>query len=245
MPASLLAGCAAGEPIESFERDFQLLEEKAPARISAEFMVEVTRQGRPVVAEHVFGWGGGQDTVDAYCMVHAGVDRCATWFVSFESPGPMTVFADLCGELYSQPFAFALQPSAESFTFQSHVTIEADTASCGRASPQQCGGDAFATAALEIETVDPSGNPVDVRGVRYEFDEDGSYAADCLEGYGRGCAEWASQHTKPGRYRATVDVCGDSFSTPWVTVEADDSGCKAIAEHVALVVDERGCDYSG
>ena len=242
----LAVGCAVGEPIDSLERELELeLAVEAPAAVRAEFIVEVTDRGRPVVADSVFAWNGGLQAGDAHCMIHAGLGRCATWFVELESTGPMTLFAELCGELYAQPLALALQPSTEAFTFSSHVTIEADATACGRVLPLACDGEAFADPALSITVLDTDGNPAAVRGLSVRHDDHPAAPADCLEGYGHGCSEWASQHTNPGRYRAEVDVCGQSYDSGWVTVTADDSGCKAIAQAVTIVVGKGACDYRG
>ncbi|MEM6996673.1 MAG: hypothetical protein AAF721_39580, partial [Myxococcota bacterium] len=117
-------GCASGEPVGRFDRDLQLAEEEGVV-VDAELIVEVTQHGVPLIADAVWLWDGGANAVDAHCMIHQGLGKCGTWFAEMEADGPITVFADVCGELYSQPLAFAIEPGADSFAFESHLSVEA------------------------------------------------------------------------------------------------------------------------
>lgn len=243
IPAALAAGCASGEPVQPLERALSLGESE-PTIIDTELVVEVSADGVPIVADAVWLWDGESEAADAHCMIHRGLGQCQTWFAEMEAEGPLTVFAEVCGELYSQPLAFSIEPGADSFAFSSHISIEADATQCGRTVPQTC-ADQGTEPALLVSTVDDRGDAVAVSDVQIEWNDTAMTTADCLEGPGRGCTEWASQHMTTGRYRASVEVCGETFTSEWLNVFADDSGCKAISETIALVVDPKTCRYAG
>lgn len=239
-PALLAAACAAGEPVDTLDRDL-VLGEDDPTLIDAELVVEVSDEGRAVIADAVWLADASGDPVEAYCMVHAGLDRCETWFVEAETEGPITLHAEVCGQVYSQSITFALDPAAEDLAWSSHVGIEADASACGRTKPGTCeevGGD----AAFEVTTIDEQGNPIEVSSLTVEREGDPAAAADCMDAaIAPQCTDWASQQRSPGRYRAFAMHCGKMFRTEWVDVRADDSGCKVIPETVALVVGAHDC----
>ena len=240
LPALLAAACAAGEPIDTLDRDL-VLGENDPTLIDAELVVEVSDEGRSVIADAVWLADGSGEPVEAYCMVHAGLDRCETWFLEAETEGPITVHAEVCGQVYSQSIAFAVDPAADDLAWSSHVGIEADASACGRTKPGTCeesGGD----AAFEVTTVDEHGNPIRVSTLTIEREGDPVVAADCMDGaIAPRCTDWASQQRIPGRYRAFAMHCGKLFRTEWVDVYADDSACKVVPEAVELVVPPHAC----
>ncbi len=241
--ATVSAGCASGEPTGRLSRDLDLAETER-ALIDAELIVEVTNKGIPVIADAVWLWDGGAESADADCMIHQGLGRCGTWFASMEAQGPITVFADVCGELYSQPLAFAVSESADSFALSTQLTVEADATHCGRQLPMTCEDESI-EPALNVTTVDPDGEPLAVRNVEIEVSAGDSVRADCLEGVSaRGCTEWASQHTKAGRYRAVVKHCGETVHSDWVGVVTDDSGCKTIPKSIEVELDPAACEFA-
>ena len=239
--APLTVGCASGESIESLERASDLARDEVPL-INAELIVEVADEGHPVVADAVWLVDGSGDRTQAYCMVHEGLGRCATWFGQVQSEGPISVVAEVCGESFSEQLLFAVEPGADDLSFSSHFTVRADATQCGR-TPQSC-EDMSTEPALSVSIVDGQGDAIAAGAVQIER-EDGTIApADCIEGFaGAGCSEWASQYRWMGRYRAVASHCGETFRTDWINVGADDSGCKAIAEAVELVVQSEACDY--
>lgn len=240
----LTVGCAAGEPTHRLSRDLDLAESER-FTLDVEFIVEVTNAGSPVIADAVWLWDGREEAAEAHCMIHQGLGRCGTWFASMETEGAVTVFAEVCGELYSQPLAFAVGPATDSLAVSTHISIEADATHCGRTVPLACDNDEL-YPALEVTTVDEAGKPFAVREVMIESSAGGAATADCLEGVSaRGCTEWASQHAKPGEYRAVVAYCGQTLYSDWVGVVSDDSGCRTISEALEFVVEPGSCRYDG
>lgn len=240
--STLVSGCAAGEPIDPLARALSLAEDAPGAGIKTELVIEVTEEGLPSIADAVWVWDGIADSVPAYCMVHEGLGKCATWFVSVDAQGPVTVFAEVCGGVYSNALALAgVEDRDESLYFDGHVTVQADASACGRDIPAPCGADTDGPA-LDIATVDRNGDPVDVRRVLVQYNNEPSEPADCLEwSVGQGCSQWGSQRRSVGRYRAAVAYCGVTTTSEWVDVVPDDSGCKPIPEAVELVVDPAAC----
>ncbi|MEM6994352.1 MAG: hypothetical protein AAF721_27810, partial [Myxococcota bacterium] len=121
---------------------------------------------------------------------------------------------------------------------------EADASHCGRAQALTC-DNVSDTPGLYVSVVDPQGDPLAFRDVEVEVFNAGAAVGDCQEAVSaQGCSEWASQHTQPGRYRARVEHCGETFFSEWIAVPADDSGCKAISQATELVVDTTVCAFA-
>ena len=241
LSALLAAACAAGEPIDTLDRDL-VLGEDDPTLIDAELVVEVTDAGRSVIADAVWLADASGDPIPAYCMVHAGLDRCETWFVEAETEGPLTVHAEVCGRVYSQSIAFAIEPSTETITWSSHIGIEADATACGRTKPEPC-EDAATDPAFEVTTVTPTGVPIEVTALTIERQGDPAAPADCLDPFARGCTSWSSQQRAPGLYRAIATHCGKQIRTPWQEVPTDDA-CQPIPQQATLQIDPHPC-HSG
>ncbi|MEM6989967.1 MAG: hypothetical protein AAF721_05705 [Myxococcota bacterium] len=239
-PLCFAAACAAPQD-DARTRDGDLTGDYGA--VIAEVVVEVADDGWPVIADQVFAQRGEHPTGESECIVHAGPTRCKVWLLRFEARGDVSLVADLCGERHREPFALDLGFVEDTFTLGAAVTLDATGMSCAAALPNGCEDDAFAEPALAITAVDPSGDPMNVYDVQVQHDDEAPTRADCMEGSARGCSEWASPHTEPGRYRATVHACGEAFSSPWVDVPADDFGCKAIAQEVTVMVGETACRY--
>jgi len=153
----------------------------------------------------------------------------------------VTLHAEVCGNVYSQSIAFALDPATEDLAWSSHIGIEADASACGRTKPGTCDV-TDGEPALTVTTVDESGLPIGVSSVTIEREGDPIVTADCLEApMTRHCTDWTSQQRITGRYRAFAMHCGKMFRTDWTDVATDDSGCMAIPETVELVVPPHAC----
>ncbi len=242
VPLCLTLGCDVAEP-DSASRELGL--SPAGAGVTAELIVEVAVEGRPVIAERVFASGPDGSPVEAECIVHAGPQRCRVWSLGF-APTPETlVYAELCGQRHAEPFPIDLTHIDDDFTLRTSVTLQADGFGCVEALPQGCGGGQFAEPALSITAMDSDGIPVPVRDVVVHSTGETSSPADCMEGAGDGCSEWASVRTEPGRYQASVDVCGQTVRSEWVDVAADSFGCAMEPAEVTLVVPAGPCRYAG
>lgn len=240
IPLLLSLGCDQAESA-GFDRH---PEGDALGAVIADLIVDVTDRGSPVVADRVFAGNDEGEITEAECIVHAGPDRCKVWSLRFEAVGPITLFTELCGDRHAEPYALNLGLVEEPFVSGMSVTLQADGMGCPRALPEGCDGKEFAEPAVAIVAVDPHGRPVDVRDVWVHHDDEAPSPADCMEGTGGGCSEWASRQTVPGRYRASAALCGHTFVTGWATVAADALGCTLHRKALALVVNDAVCEYA-
>lgn len=242
--------CAAGEPIDPATDDLTLADETIdPILVQTELVVDVADdEGRPIIADAVWISTGIDDATDADCMIHEGLGECRTWFIDAETGGTATVWADVCGELFTQTLTLALEPGADDYAFSAHIGVEAEATACGRALPPRptdC-PEVDEAPAVTVDIVDHHGDPVDVPFVGFSYEHSPLAPADCVDWpHASGCAEWATPMSAAGRYRVEAELCGKKFASPWLAVELDDSGCKPMAQHIDLAVDPAACKLGG
>jgi len=235
----LVAACAADDSDALRQGTDLAAEQSAP--VFAELIVDVVDSGAPQIADGVWVGDARGMLAQGECLVHAEPGRCKVWWLRFPAAEGLMLHAELCGNQHAEPVPFTPPHSDEPFTFSASVTLDAASMSCAEASPDYCDDATFAEPALSITAVDHNRRPISVRGVMVESEQDKALAADCMEAAREGCSEWASQRRTPGRYRATVDLCGETFATEWVDVLRDEAGCRAEPENVMLVVDGNAC----
>ena len=237
MPLAL--GCAAEDP-DALRSETELAAEDS-APVFAELTVDVVDAGAPQIADGVWVGDARGAMAQGECLVHAEPNRCKVWWLRFPATEGLMLHADLCGATHVEPVPFTPPYSDEAYTFSASVTLDATGMSCPEASPEYCDDDTFAEPALSITAVDENRRPISIRGVMVESTGDEPLAADCMEAARGGCSEWASQRRSPGRYRATVEMCDETFASEWVDVLRDADGCRAEPELVTLVVDSNAC----
>ena len=235
----LAAACTAEDPDELRRGTDLAAEQSAP--VFAELIIDVVDQGAPQIADDLWVGDARGMLAQGECITHAEPGRCKVWWLRFPAEEGLLLHAGLCGDWHVEPVPFTPPHSDEPFTFSASVTLDTAGMSCAEASPDYCDDATFAEPALSITAVDQDRHPISVRGVMVESDRDEVLAADCMEVAREGCSEWASQRRSPGRYRATVDLCGETFASEWVDVLRDEAGCRAEPENVTLVVDGNAC----
>lgn len=235
----LAFACAVDDPDTLRLEDDLAAEQSAP--VFAELIIDVVDEGAPQIADSVWVGDARGMLAQGECLAHAEPGRCKVWWLRFPAEEGLQLHAGLCGDWHVEPVPFTPPHSDESFTFSASVTLDTAGMSCPEASPDYCDDDSFAEPALSITAVDENRRPISVRGVMVETDQDEALEADCMEAARGGCSEWASQRRTPGRYRATVDLCGETFASEWVDVLRDEAGCRAEPENVTLVVDSTAC----
>ena len=177
----LFSACATGEPIDPATDDLKLADELEPILVETELVVDVTdAEGRLILADAVWIADGIDEATDADCMIHEGLGECRTWFIDAETSGIATVWADVCGEVFTQTLSMALEPGADHYAFSAHIAVEAEATACGRALPPEPSSCAKLVyePAVTIDIVDHAGDPVDVPAVTFSHEHSPLAPAD-------------------------------------------------------------------
>jgi hypothetical protein len=131
-----VTGCAAGEPIGDGPQALELAD-AGPAVVGLVYVDVADAAGRPLLADAVYVASDYQEPSAAGCFEAQTSYACETWRADFEANDEVNVLAEVCGESFLGTLAVDdMAVGYEDGVRSAHVTVVADLAPCGTATPR-------------------------------------------------------------------------------------------------------------